>query len=278
MTTSTTIHVLARGVESRGFECDGVSVSGELECEDWEGVENLFVLTSAMHLGEVADVVRAANRKKHLRGLLVEQSHDTRWILAMLERANLRTLKHTLVHSDMRVFRRIVNAWAMGAQDELIADATVMEGVLFVRTCALETLEVEVRKVKALRKASRDEVHTFEVAEDGAYIYWPDLDVHLNVESVRVVLDPTLKSELMLARQRDEQRMGAALRKIRERKGLRQADIEGVSTRQVGRIERGEVRARHATLELFARAHGEELNTYLQELSRVMRELRAITP
>lgn len=163
----------------------------------------------------------------------------------------------------------------MGAQDELIADATVMEGVLFVRTCALETLEVEVREVKALRKASRDEVRNFEVADDGAYIYWPDLDVHLNVESVRVVLDPTLKSELMLKRQRDEQRMGAALRKIRERKGLRQADIEGVSTRQVGRIERGEVRARHATLELFARAHGEELNTYLQELSRVMRELRA---
>ncbi len=34
------------------------------------------ILVSPLHLREVAEVVKAANRKKHLRGLFVEQGRD----------------------------------------------------------------------------------------------------------------------------------------------------------------------------------------------------------
>ena len=55
---------------------------------------------------------------------------------------------------------------------------------------------------------------------------------------------------------------------------LRQSDIEGVSPRQVRRIENGEVRARTTTLKSFAEAHGLSVNDYLNHLSEKMGEIR----
>ncbi len=272
MTTATQPHLLVRGSEAKRYEKLGIEVFSELSERAAEEILNLFVLVSPLQLCDVADVVKAANRKKHLRGLFVEQGRDPHGVTAMLDRADLRTLKNTLVHSDPQVFERVLNAWSMEAQDQLVADATVQEEVLFIRTCALETLEIEMRKLKPFKKAKIEEMLDFEVASDGAYVYWPQLDVHLDVETVRIAKDPKLQEKYKRERIENDCRMGRAIRKLRKASGLRQKDISGVSARQVRRIEQGEVRARTKTLRCFAEAHGMSLNDYLNDVGEMMED------
>ncbi len=270
MATATQPHLLVRGSEAKRYEKLGIEVSSELSERAAEEILNLFVLVSPLQLCDVAGVVKAANRKKHLRGLFVEQGRDPHWVTAMLDRADLRTLKNTLVHSDPQVFERVLNAWSMEAQDQLVADATVQEEVLFIRTCALETIEIEMRQLKPFKKAKSEEMLHFEVASDGAYVYWPRLDVHLDVETVRIAKDPDLQEKYRRERIENDRRLGQAIRELRKKAGLRQKDIDGVSARQVRRIENGEARARTKTLRCFAEAHEMGLNDYLNEIAESM--------
>lgn len=58
-------------------------------------------------------------------------------------------------------------------------------------------------------------------------------------------------------RARDESSFGASVRRLRLQRGLRQEDVPGLSRREVGRIERGEVGSPRAeTLERLAAAYG----------------------
>ncbi len=195
----------------------------------------------------------------------------------MLHRADLRTLRNTIVHRNPAVFIRILNAWRIGAQDELIADATVQGNLLIVKNCALDDLDVGVRKFKPFRNASRAELLDFEIAEDGANIHWPQLDVHLDLETIRVVNDPNLQAKLRAERIAHDEAMGAAIKALRQREGLRQADIAGISGRQVRRIEKGETSPRTDSLRRFAEAHSLSLNEYLNALSQEMRRIRSAT-
>ncbi|MBM4321763.1 MAG: hypothetical protein FJ125_17955, partial [Deltaproteobacteria bacterium] len=91
-----------------------------------ETASNVFVFAVASELPAVAEFVREANRRHQLRVLLVHADMDERWIAPMLARAELRTLRNLLVHRGPEVPRRVVEAWLLGAQDDLIADAVVM--------------------------------------------------------------------------------------------------------------------------------------------------------
>jgi hypothetical protein len=276
MATPFEMNILTHRDQKQHLERPGVRVIDHLTLEEAEKTPNLFVLYNAMDLPEVADVIRVANRAKHLRGLLVEQDHDLQWIITMLERANLRTLRTTLVHDKPEVFERVLNAWRLGAQDELIADATVQKSVLFVRSCALSTFEIPVADIKWLREASDDELRDIEVAEDGAHIYWPQLDIHLDLESLRVVLEPELRTRFSAERLKHNELMGLAVKSLRREASLRQTDVDGVSARQIRRIEEGAV-PRSETLVLLARAHGWSLNEYLNRISTRIRELSGAT-
>lgn len=202
----------------------------------------------------------------------MEQDHDAHWITTMLDRAELRTLRNTLVHTDPLVFERILNAWRLGAQDELIADATLQGDVLLVKNCALDTFEVKVSEFKAFREAARSELLDFKISEDGAHIHWVQLDVHLDLEAIRVARNPELGIKYQAERLVHDKMVGAALKAFREEAGLRQKDIEGLSARQVRRIENG-ARPRLESLRCFADAHEMELNDYLNRLGKTIRAI-----
>jgi len=61
---------------------------------------------------------------------------------------------------------------------------------------------------------------------------------------------------------------GAAIEALRKDKRLRQRDVEGLTPRQVGRIESGQCRATLSALRKLAKAHGMSVSEYLEELSR----------
>lgn len=234
--------------------------------ETAETVRNLFVLCSAFHLPHVADFVTAVNRRHHLLALFVRQDVDPAWLPQMLERADLRTLRNMIVHSDNALPKRVMTAWRHGAQDQLIANATVVGDRLFVSSCMPETFEVGFDQMAALRRINKAERKNLEIADDGSYIHWPESDVHLDLDSIRSVLDPAWGAKCQAARLAYDKAYGAAIATLREERGLRQRDISGLSERQVRRIEAGEGLTASA-LAYLAEAHGMKLDEYLQALA-----------
>lgn len=236
----------------------------------------LLVVTAASTLPAVASVAGGASRQHRLMGLLVRQDVRTGLIGPMLDRAGLRMWRSVLVHQGPPLPARVLKAWEMGAEDELVAEASVTGGVLFVLTCALERLEVPVRKLPPLARMRTDDLHGLEVSPDGSYIHWPSADIHLDVGSLRYVIDPVWRVRTDAARVMYHERFGDAVRAVREQSGLGQRAIQGISARHLRRIERGAF-PKVATLRVLARAHGMELDRYLSAVAEAARCLEAGT-
>ena len=132
-------------------------------------------------------------------------------------------------------------------------------------------LRVPLEELSVLQGHNGEKHKNFEIDEDGAFIYWPDLDIHLGWEQFEQAVDP---SACVKAKQQSEvfnKAYGIAIRDLREKSELRQSDIEGLTPRQVGRIERGECRATHNALSKFANAHKMSISDYMNKHANLLK-------
>lgn len=228
---------------------------------------NIIVMVAASALPEVGAFVREANKRHHLKALLVDADVDERWIGQLLDRARVRALRNLLVHKGNELPARILDAWRSGAQDKLIADAVALPDRLLVVSCALERIEVPYFRVQSLKQMAEEERARFEVDRNGAHLYWPDADVHLDLDSMRIAVDERTRGRAQLDAVRKSRGVGAAIAELRRRSGLAAAGIRGLSDRQVRRIEQGLCLPRTGTFEKLAVAHGMTLSEYLDSLA-----------
>jgi len=249
----------------------GVRVLREPRTRIAEHARNVFVLVLATDLPDVSEFVSIANRRHQLRALFVKDDANARWLPQFFERAGLRTMRNTLVHADLAVPRRVLAAWAHGAQDTLIADASAVGDTLFVISCGLDRYEVPFSTMPALKGVPEAERTRFTVDEDGSYIHWPGPDVHVDLDAIRAAIDPVWRAKAVAAKATRDRRYGAAIAKLRRARGLKQSDVAGLSDRQVRRIERGQGTT-HESLVRLAVAHGMELDDYLREVAEALRQ------
>lgn len=236
-----------------------------------ESVPNLFILTSATHLNNVSSLVRNTNQKHHLRVLFIREDINPSWLPQILERANLRTLRNTLSYQDSEsnIPQRVINAWSWGAQDQLIAKATVLGDRLLVLSCGMEKFEVAFADLPCLKNIPTAERGNFTISEEGSYLYWEKQDIHLDLDALRCVINPQIKAKFDAQRLTHDVLFGKAIAALRKQHKLKQSDIIGLSERQVSRIEKGEG-TKVATLQLFAQAHKMELNDYLAAVGNLV--------
>lgn len=236
---------------------------------DWPRVRKLVVEAPSTRLPEVAQLVREARRRRRLGGLLVGQDQSFDGISRQLRDLDLLHLGRRIIYRRDEVAERVVQAWELGAQEHLVADADLVGETLLVTTCAFAKLEVPAGAVPALRRLSPDQLQSLSIAADGAYLHWPAADLHLDLEALRMAVDPRLAERARAERLAHDQRFGQAVAAVRRRHGLGQADIPGVSDRQVRRIEHG-ARPRLSTIATLAAAHRQNVEAYLAELAEVM--------
>ncbi|MDG3495413.1 MULTISPECIES: DUF2442 domain-containing protein [Pseudanabaena] len=269
MSSQQTMTVLVQDSENKHLVTRSKSVQ-VLQSSDSQGLEsalNLFVLASATGLQEIADIVRSANQKHHLRVLFIREDIDPTWMPQMFDRANLRVMRNTLVHTNSVVPKRVMNAWTMGAQEQLIADAIAIGDRLLVLSCSMEKLEIPFDSLPALKCISIKDRSNFTIDDDGSCLYWQDADIHLDLEALRSANDPEWKQKFEALKSEHNQVFGKAIATLRKQYKLRQSDIIGLSERQVRRIEQGEGSTKIDTLRLFAKAHGMELDAYLDAVA-----------
>jgi hypothetical protein len=160
----------------------------------------------------------------------------------------------------------VLHAWEIGAQDRLVAEAGVSNGTLFVLSCALERLQVPLARLRPLARLPEGQRGEFNLASDGSYLHWLRGDVHLDLDALRYAVDPAWRARADLERVTHDARFGRAVAVVRKEHMLKQAEIPGISARQVRRIEGGSL-PRSETLRRLARAHGLDLGEYLARLA-----------
>lgn len=152
-----------------------------------------------------------------------------------------------------------------------IIDAYLAGASLLVRGPKHRMLHVPVGSLPALRGQPRGVLRNFAIDPDGSFLHWPDLDVHLGWNQFLQAVDP---DELRKAQQRStgfNERYGAAIRKLREEARILQSKVEGLTERQLRRLEQGECRATTTALAALAKAHGLDVNAYMERVTKVMK-------
>jgi hypothetical protein len=158
----------------------------------------------------------------------------------------------------------------MEAREPLIADAIVIGDRLLVLSCAMEKLEVPFDSLPALKRISINDRSNFTIDDDGSCLYWEDADIHLDLDAFRYATDPEWKQKFDSLKSEHNQVFGKAIATLRKKYKLRQSDIIGLSERQVRRIEQGDGSTKVDTLRLFAKAHGMELDAYLDAVAEAI--------
>jgi hypothetical protein len=152
-----------------------------------------------------------------------------------------------------------------------IVDAYLSGNVLLVRGPKHRMLHVPTASVSALQAHPRAVLQNFRIDPDGSFIHWPEIDVHLGWNQFLQAVNP---AELQKAQQRSanfNRRYGAAIRKLREEAGIPQGTVEGITERQLRRIEQGECRATTRALAALAKAHNLPVGAYMDALAKAMK-------
>lgn len=233
----------------------------------------IFVSVSLHDLPTVSAFVKEANDKNHLQSLLVRDVDASNLLPQFLCRANLRTLKNLIVHSDTQVLPRILNAYSIEAEQELIADARIINHQLIVLNCAGNTYDVPFADLETIGIQTESDIRNFTIEEDGSYLYWPTADIHLDIQSIREMTDDIFKEKAKIERLQSDKTFGQAIATFRKQHNLKQSDIQGLSTRHIRRIEKG-ANTKTTSLKHFAQAHNLTLNAYLNALANLMQTIK----
>jgi len=66
-------------------------------------------------------------------------------------------------------------------------------------------------------------------------------------------------------------RYGKAVQEVRDQAGLKRSDVQGLSEKQLGRIEKGECRLTSNAIEALAKGHNLGANEYMRRLAEALR-------
>jgi hypothetical protein len=174
---------------------------------------------------------------------------------------------HVSIHSLLQRLASLARATEGNDGTTRILDATIEDDVLHVVSLNFQRLDVPLAKIESLAGDDLTALQEFEIDPDGSFIYWLRLDVHLGWAQLRQIVDPIAAHRAQQKSREFNTRYGKAVRKVREEAGLKLTDIEGISDKQLRRIESGNCRLTTNAIEALAKTHKLTPNEYLERLA-----------
>ena len=237
------------GTDDRGFEASGTVCLLASEVVDgnalptWIDSETRFLVVLDVPIGAVMRMpTRLRLRKPDQRLFMTSDLGSVRrWVIAP---------------NRAQPYEGIIDAYVVGAT------LTVFMGDLTIR-------DFPVERVPAISSLTPELLGRLEVDIDGAFLTWPNTDIHLGPSQLLQAVDPSRLAEIEIERFRSEN-TAVALKYMREQRGLRQADIEGLGERQVSRLENAESRLTAGAAENFARSFNLTMKDFLDELGQLL--------
>lgn len=168
------------------------------------------------------------------------------------------------------ILKRLFATFESNEEQDRIFDATIEKDTLRVVSPGFIRLEVPLSEIPQFKNARPAEVLNFEIDEDGSFIYWPDLDVHLGWRQLQQLIDPEAALKASQKHEQFNKRYGKAVQKLREAAGLKRCDIPRLSEKQLGRIEKGDCRLTTNAIEALSKAHNVDPNEYMKKLAQAL--------
>jgi hypothetical protein len=168
------------------------------------------------------------------------------------------------------IVRRLAAALEAHDQQERVLHATVENGILHVVSANLNRLDVPIAEIPVLKNEDTSDLPDIEIDEDGAFIYWPTLDVHLGWTQLQQLIDPVAALKASQKSKVFNERYGKAVQKLRQAAGLSASGVPGLGEKQLGRVERGECRLTSNAIAALSKAHKMEPNEYMRILAEVL--------
>jgi hypothetical protein len=247
--------------------------------------EMLIIFSNEMDDG-FAEILRECARRE-LRLLILNDSQSSDRLLSRFVNLQIRS-SHRFYVADppskkpseehweelVRAYLVRLTAASKSKEDNCrILDARLEQGILHVVSTDFQRLDVPIAAILLLAKSEKKTAEHFEIDEDGSYIYWPEMDLHLGWEQFQQIVDPVAVQRAKQKSREFNIRYGAAIRKIREEKELPMTAIAGLSSKQLRRIERGECRLTSNTARKLAQAHDMTPNEYLNALAAALNKV-----
>jgi len=154
--------------------------------------------------------------------------------------AKLRSRFDPYVASDAASIRRLIHARRIDATDQLIASASIEDKTLIVWSCEPKRYEIPISEIPALGTLGAEALKKLEVSSSGSRIHWEDGDIDINLDTIRAVVDPAVRQAHDAEARQEAAEYSSAIRQLRLEKRLKQSDIEGLTARQVRRLEAGD--------------------------------------
>ena len=237
-------------------------------------VSSLDILDTPGGRSALEDLLLAFSGKKGVAVVLFEAVEFVPDLagLGALARLSGQARQEPYIAPSADAVRRIVLSRRTGAEKELIASASIDDAKLVVWSCEPRRFEVPVSEIPALQKIPTHALTKFELSASGSRLRWPDADVDVNLDTIREHADPEVRREHEVHARQEASRYADAIRRFREERGLKQSDIEGLTDRQVRRLEEGDTVPQIDTLRRLAAAHGMTIDNYLRELAKRSRK------
>ena len=234
-----------------------------------------MVVASVESLGDAGAIelitrVRAVQKEAPVVFFIVDGSHTTAALLSIFQNlaiASSRPTESAFVAPDEETVTRIVRAHLAGAEQALIATARIEGDQLWTWSCEPKLYRCDVSTLAPLRGLPASTLARFEVSKSGSRLHWPEVDIDLTLESIQAAADPVVRASQGRQHRKAAKSYAHAIRVLREKHGLAQSAVAGLSDRAVRRIEQGERIPHLATLEKLANAHGLAVEEYLNELA-----------
>lgn len=173
---------------------------------------------------------------------------------------------------DAAVVKRVLLSFARDEGWEAILNAYALGDQLVVVLGDFRMAEFPGERIPGLGERLAPSLSEFEVDSSGSFLYWPSLDLHLGASQLLQAVDPMHLADVEIRRYATS-KISTALLTIREEADLRQSDIDGLSERQVRRLEKEESRFTGEAAKSYASALGCSLDEFLTRLSRRITEL-----
>lgn len=215
--------------------------------------------------GEVMGVIFVADDK--FKDFLSEFAS----LVAIKELKNKTLLLDTSTESKA-VLRRIINAYKIQSPSEIIAKFAVYkeddEILLQIKAADFTELTINAKEINALANMSYKELSNFELEEYGFDISWPAQDIHLSLESFKMISDKKFMKKRIKEIGEEKKVFGSLMKKYRETQSqFTQKDFGTLSERQVRKYENGENYPSYDSLQAISSAYGMTVNEYLNALS-----------
>jgi hypothetical protein len=165
------------------------------------------------------------------------------------------------------LLKRLADSLETDDTTDCILDARIEDGRLHVVSPDFRRLNVPIQQIEALKNEDSAIIQKFEIDEDGSFLYWPSLDLHLGWTQLQQIADPEAARKALQRSQEFNERYGQAVRKVREEAGLKLGEISGISEKQLRRVESGECRLTSNAIGALSQSHKLAANEYMKKLA-----------